>query len=216
MLVTSGGRNLSTGNGGATASASCVPTTPPLESVPLGTIADLRAELRTVMAPLALNPYAWGIVSPDGAWLDNTPLNLHASQLTDQRWPASYEIRSWTPDPQLAPRQDDVAADVFMFASPGQARRFFTEASGARCHRDGVERPTSRPPQGRDLTWVNPDGVAQDDVFLLRGRRVYRVTVVRPQVRMTTAPERQAGTALANGLACALPGAGCRHGPRTT
>lgn len=180
-------------------------------SVPLGTIADLGAELRTVMRLQASSLYAWGIISPDGAWLDNTPLNLRASELAHGLWPASYEMRTWSTDPWLAPRRDDVVADVFMFASPGQAGRFFTEASGTRCHRDGSERSTSRPLQGRDLTWVNPDGVAQEDVFLLRGARVYRVAVVRPRARLTGALERQAGAAIANALVCSLPSAGCRR-----
>ncbi len=199
---------LSRGSGSSAASPDwCVPVTPPpLRNVPWRQVEDLRASLLPVMAPLARSRYAWGIVSAEDVWTVNSPQSIRSSEM-DGLWPASYEMRSWAIDPQLAPEQDDIVADVFLFAASGQARRFFAEATGTRCHRDGTERPASQPPQARNLTWVNPDGPTQEDVFLLRGPRVYRIGDVRP--RTHSSAEQRPGVSRINALACALPGANC-------
>jgi hypothetical protein len=124
------------------------------------------------------------------------------------RDPGGYELRWW------AANGDDVVADGFIFAETDQARAFFEQAANAVCRPSSATFPTSSPPDGRDLAWRNPDGFAQEDLYLLRGQRVYRVGVVRAGAGgEITAPQRSAAFSLVNGLACALPGAAC---PRAT
>jgi hypothetical protein len=167
----------------------------------------LRASVLAVMAPLARSRYAFGSVSPEDAWSDELPQAL-SSPSAGGSWPASYEMRSWVTDPQLAPQHDDIVADVFQFADREHARQFFAGASVARCHRKGTSPHASQPPQARDLVWINPDGVTQEDVFLLRGRRVYRVSNVRPPAHPSS-HQQQTGARRVDALACGLPDAQC-------
>jgi hypothetical protein len=214
MLALSGCNTVfSTEGGGSIPSAgSCVPALPSLPSVPLRTVGELRTGALGVMAPLARHRYAWGTVAPAVAWSDAPPQSLSSSHQANWRWPASYEMRGWTSSPRLAPKQADVVTDVFLFADAGQARLFFTQASSSRCHRAGRDRPVSRPPRARNLVWVNPDGATQQDVFLMRGRNVYRVGAVweqTPSDPPTAGAEQQARASKLDALACALPAANC-------
>jgi hypothetical protein len=209
-------RVFSSSTGDAIASGQlCMPATPPLTEASVSQLKELHAGLLEMMAPLARARYAWGTVTPAEAWSDEQPSGLrsavHSGRPAKWLWPASFEMRSWTVDPQLTSALEDVGADVFMFANSAQARSFFMEASNARCHRDGVEGSAPQPPEAHTLAWVNPDAAAEEDVFLLRGPRVYRVAVVRPQGRTPSASQRQAGLARAATLACAFPSAGCEH-----
>ncbi len=190
------------------AKAFCVPRTPPLMSVSWSEIRNLRRELLTVMAQQAQSRYAWGAVPTADAWRDDAPSRLASNVLPNGLLPASFEMRSWAVNPRLATLGDDVVADIFMFANSERARRFFTLASSVRCHRDGVARDSSRTPKVRDLTWVNPDAVPQEDAFLLRSRYVFRIGIVRPRNSLTATA---AGVSEANALACALPHGGCRR-----
>jgi len=172
--------------------------------------ADLDGLVELHRAPLAVfersggRRYAVGIVTPEDMWSDDSPLRVRSSRLADGLWPAGYEMRWWT-------RDYDVAADALMFAESREARDFFGKAASTDCHSAGVVWPALSPPRARNLTWVNPDDARQSDVFLLRGRRVYRVVAVRLQGAPTETPqaERRTGARLADTLACALPGAGC-------
>jgi hypothetical protein len=216
VLLSNGARVFSSSTRDAIASGHlCMPATPPLAEASVSQLKELHTGLLAMMAPLARSRYAWGTVTPEEVWSDQSPSALNSSARSsgpdEWQWPASFEMRSWTADPQLTSEQDDVAADVFMFADSLQAHRFFTEASNARCHRDGVEGSAPQPPQAHTLAWVNPDDAAEEDVFLLRGDRVYRVVVVRPQGRTPSASRRQTGLARAAALACALPSAGCKR-----
>jgi hypothetical protein len=218
-LLTSG-THIFSGSGGSAnaAGASCVPKTPPLMSLPLSEIERLRNGLRAVMAPIARSRYAWGTVSVEQPWLDDTPQRLAGSRLADGLWPASYEMRSWAANPRLAMRGDDIAADAFMFARPDEAQRFFMQASEVGCHRHGGAWSPLQPPRARDLLWINPDDVLEEDVLLLRGRYVYRIAVVGPQSPPTLPPrpETRAAVATADALACALPDADCRPESRAS
>jgi hypothetical protein len=189
----------------------CVPATPPLASVRLSTLLELHASLLGVMKPLARARYRVGTVLPEDAWSDNLPQSLLASREAGLLWPASWEMRSSASDPQLAPAQDNVVADVFLFAEQRQAQRFFAEATSDRCRSDASARPASQPPRARNLVWVNPDNVTQDDVFLLRGLRVYRIAEVRPAGAPTrpSVAQQQEGLSRVDALACALPDASC-------
>jgi hypothetical protein len=195
----------STGGGSSGgARAGCIPAAvPTLASVRLDGIKDLRASLLRVMRPIG-SRYEWGTVAPASAWSDNTPQRLFQSGLTVSSWPGSYEMRVWARD------RDDVVADVFLFANISQARRFFDQATSVQCHRDGKAQPASRPPDCRNLVWLNPDGFTQEDVFLLRGPRVYRIGEVRLK-RPSVPPsiEQRAGLSAVDALACSLNGAGC-------
>jgi hypothetical protein len=220
-VLLAGGSGFSSSSSGTAIGTphSCVPVTPQLAQASVSELRDLHASLLAMMEPLSRTRYAYGIAAPQAAWLDESPSNLRSSVLADGNWPAAFEMRSWVVDPQLKSAYEDVGADVFMFAGAPQARSFFIQASSARCHRAGVEGSASRPLLARTLTWVNPDKAAEEDIFLLRGPRVYRVAVVRPQGRTPSASQRRAGLARAAALACALPDAGCdlsrtaRHQP---
>jgi hypothetical protein len=211
-LLTSGTHILSGSGGSANASGTCVPRTPPLVRVPLSEIERLRMALRVVMAPIARYRYAWGTVSVDQPWLDETPQSLAVSRLAGGLWPASYEMRSWAANPGLAMRGDDIGADAFMFAAPDEAQRFFMQASDVSCHRQGGAWSPLRPPRARELLWVNPDDVLEQDVLLQRGRYVYRIVVVGRQSppALPARSETRAAVATADALACRLPDADCR------
>jgi hypothetical protein len=193
------------GRSGAGGSFWCVPRGLPAPAgVGLAQILELRAGVKAVFGLSGGSPYAAGLVTPEYMWTDNPPVRPRAVRLANGLWPAGYEMRWWT-------RNSDVGADVLAFPAARAARGFFEEAAGGDCRRPAAERPAPFPPGARNLAWVNPDRAKQDDVFLLRGRRVYRVVAVR----LTSAPamaepvERRTGEAVVDRLACALPGAGC-------
>jgi hypothetical protein len=189
---------------------------PALASVPFDEVAQLRASLLAVIAPLSRARYAWGSAAPEALWNDRapTPLSAHSQE---RLWPASYEMRVWTPNPQLQGTFDDVVADVFSFASSRQADRFDERAASARCHAAGIAGAPSRPRRARLLTWVNPDGYTQDDVILASGARVYRVDIVPPRQRNqhVSGAAQQAALTRIESLACELPAAGCGTRPAT-
>ena len=189
------------------ASTWCAPRgLPTLASADRGELLQLRDGLLRVFDVTGGRGYTGGVVTTEDMWSDDSPLGPRASRLADGRWPAGYEVRWWT-------RAYDLVADVLVFGSTRQARELFAEAASTDCHRDGVQRPAARwLPQARNLTWVNPDHVRQSDVFLLRGRRVYRVAAVRldDAPAETARAERRTGAEIADALACALPRTGCR------
>lgn len=196
-----------TGEGGGAEGAStwCVPHGLPAPAgADIGELLELRADLLAVFAFSGGRRYARGVVAPADMWSDDLPMRLRNSRLADGLWPAGYEMRWWT-------RDYNVGADVLLFPDARQAREFFGMAASTDCHRAGTRQSALRPPGARNLAWVNPDGVKQSDVFLLRGRRVYRVAAVRLEgaPAMAAQAERLAGAEVADTLACVLPGAGC-------
>ena len=202
-----GGSGTGEGDGGTAQGASrwCVPQgLLALANAGLDELVELRTGPLAVFEYSGGRRYAAGIVTPEDMWSDNAPLRVRSSRLAYGRWPAGYEIRWWT-------RDYDVGADVLMFGEAREAREFFELAASTDCRRAGVVSPALSPPQARNLAWVNPDDARQTDVFLLRGRRVYRVIAVRLQGAPTESAraERQTGARFTDTLACALPGAGC-------
>jgi len=188
------------------------PNSPSLASVPARALLELRANLASVMSGADGQAYASGPVPVQAVWTDNPPEGRSLELSKDGLGPASDEIREWAPDPMWGPAyRDDIAADVFRFDAASQARRFFDVATSVRCHRSGAERPASRPPQARNLIWVNPDAVTEQDVFLLRGPLVYRIVDVRPGAsrpsRLVT--ERLVAVSTVDRLACTIPEADC-------
>ncbi len=179
----------------------CVPS----ESVAdLEELVELRAGLLRVFALSGGRRYAGGIVTPEDMWSDDLPLRLRSTRLANGLWQSGYEMRWWT-------RDYDVGADTFVFGETRRAREFFGEAASTDCHRVGVVWPALSPPRARNLAWVNPDHARQNDVFLLRGRHVYRIVAVRLEgaPAETAQVERRTSARLIDPLACVLPGAGC-------
>ena len=176
---------------------------PPVETVSRATLRGLREDLRGVMFGRGRRLYEQGPVASSYAWSDNEPGKRKSLPpgLSD---PGGYELRWWAAD------NDDVVGDVFVFADTSQARDFFERASSARCRTASATHAAASPPGGRDLVWRNPDGFTQEDVYLLRGRRVYRVAVVLAGASSgSTTASRTTAFSLVNGLACALPTAAC-------
>ena len=190
------------GAGGSAAAAStwCVPNgLPEVARADVDELLELRADV-SAAALRSGRRYAAGIARPGDVWSDDEPQTLRATRIAGGRWPAAYEMRWWTPD-------YDAVADVFAFAGTSPARRFFDLAASPRCHRDSGPRATALPLAARELAWTNPDDAAQEDVFLLRGRRVYRIAAVR--LRRTPLVTRRVDFEFADAMACALPGADC-------
>jgi surface antigen len=181
---------------------------PSVDTIGRARLNELRQGLRKMMFyEKGLRAYEQGPVSASSAWSDQEP-GRHTLRSLGPREPGGYEMRWWMPN------GDDVGADVLVFANTRQAHDFFLRASSSRCRPVSVALPASFPPGGRNLQWRNPDGFAQGDVFLLRTRRVYRVSVVRAGATgSATIASRNAALSLVDGLACALPDAACRlHG----
>jgi hypothetical protein len=191
----------------AAAQKPCLTAEPQLSKVGIDQLVQLRARLLPVVAPLG-GRYAWGTVAPEDAWSDESPQRPADSRLADRLYPASYEMRVWAYNPQLQLKDTDIVADVFLFPDAAQARRFFTQATSTRCHRNAGALPARWPAGARDLRWLNPDDAMQSDVFLLRSRRVYRVSEALPPPPKPT-PAQPTDFATVNTLACVLREARC-------
>jgi hypothetical protein len=169
-------------------------------------LAPLRVSVQGVLPERVARLYEEGTVVAGDAWSDGSPAPPPVSAGGDR--PAGYEMRWW------APNGDDIVADVFAFDSAQRARRFLTRAAVAGCRQDGAAAPADRPPLARNVTWVNPDGVSEADVYVVRGRRVYRLADVPAGQRGHRPPEGGLTRALLtiDTLACLLPEAQCGEG----
>jgi hypothetical protein len=189
--------------------SACVPHLPSPTTVDFAELVKLRATLLKPVARAGGRRYEGGMAVPAAFWSDASPQTIAAARGEGGTWPAAYEIRQWSS------AGDDIAADVFRFGTPAQARALFDAASSAHCHEHGKTAPASSPPGARNLVWVNPDAALQGDAFLLRGSTVYRVAVVRGRhsAARSASSHRPTTIAIANGLACELPGAACAKVP---
>lgn len=209
-LVARAGSGGGAGAGASSGSVSaCVGRMPSPATIDFAELVKLRATLLGVMARAGGRRYEGGPAPAAAFWTDDSPQTIAAARRAGGTWPARYEIRQWSS------AGDDVVADAFRFRTPAQARTLFDAASAARCHERGKVGPAVSPARARNLVWVNPDAVLQGDAFLLRGSTVYRVAVVHGQRALArSAPnDRPTTVAIANGLACDLPGAGCAKAP---
>jgi hypothetical protein len=178
--------------------------TPQALSVAPGELGSLRASVARVLPERVGHLYEEGTVSGSNFWSDDSPSGPTVSARA--RREGGYEMRWW------APNGDDVVADVLLFASSGQAAEFLRLAAAGRCGHALLSGAADRPPQGRNLAWLNPDGVAEADVYLQRGRRVYRVGDVpagQRQQPLPPGPRLRRALAGVDTLACLLPGADC-------
>jgi hypothetical protein len=164
---------------------------------------ELRTSLLPALSRVGGRRYEGGTITSENLWTDNLPAAPAVARL--RAWPGGYEIRQW------ATTRDDVVGDALLYPGPGAARRAFEMAASSTCRRLGRELATSSPPHARNLIWMNPDNVIQEDVLLLRGRRIYRISDVRPGQRATSPSGRdeRVGLSIVNSLACSLPLAGC-------
>jgi hypothetical protein len=175
---------------------------PPVTLASATTLQEMREDLRGAMSGRERRLYEEGPIAELNAWNDNPPAQRQPPD--DVSKPGAYELRWWAPD------GDDVVDDAFLFSQQAAARKFFALASSPACRPAAVALSASSPPQGRNLAWRNPDGYAQEDLYMQRGRLVYRVGVVRADAGASvTHAARSAAFAFVDGLACALPGAGC-------
>lgn len=183
--------------------------TPHVLSVAPLELGALRNSVARVLPGRVGRLYEEGTVSGSNFWSDEPPAGPSVSRTAHRE--AGYEMRWW------APNGDDVVADVLEFASPGQAGEFMQRAAERRCGHLLLSAGAGRPPQGRDLAWTNPDGVAEADVFLARGSRVYRVgDVPAGQQQHSPSSARLRHTlAAVDALACLLPGAHCESESRS-
>lgn len=193
------------GDGGETMAAvspacAAAEAPPPLADASSGEIAKLRADLAERVAHSDQpDVYEEGLADARVAWSDGYPSDK-LNWDPDGTMPAGYEIRWWSP-------VANHALDVWVFADDADARAYFRSAAGGDCRPQASARWTPQPAGGRNLVWLNPEGVMQEDLFLRRGRRVYRLALVRKLAgaRMTAAARRD-NIARLNRLGCALFG----------
>jgi hypothetical protein len=206
VASSTGALGLAGGPGGDTVTLGNCPVAdaPSAASVPRSRLLGLRRDIRRVVSfERGLRPYELGPIGSIAAWSDGEPGTsaILPQSGADQ---AGYEMRWWIRS------RYDVVADAWVFADEKQAHDYLTRASSSKCRPASTAVAASFPAGGRDVEWRNPEGFAQEDLYLLRGRRVYRVSVVKAGVGASvTADARHVAFFLVNELACALPGAGC-------
>lgn len=180
---------------------------PEVTSTSTAHLAKLSDILSQLIGTRYGQPYEKGIATSDRVWSDNSPIPLSSMGKSATSPPAGYEIRWWVQ------RRNDIAADVFEFATAEQANVFLTRTTSTRCRHDGVARRAPFPRQAYNLLWINPDNATEQDVFFASGRRVYRVVDVRatqPRPVRSRRSEQEIGTLTVDLLACKLPGANCQ------
>jgi hypothetical protein len=197
-------------SGAAFASGCSVRDAPEVARVPMGDLAALYDPVARIMPPRVGRVYEQGTVTTSNLWSDNQPQSLLSSPARSV--PAGYEIRWWALD--RVGNEDDVAADVFEFATHRQAHDVLVRAANTRCRRHGQVHPSRLPFGAENLSWVNPDNAEQWDLLFVRGRRLYRVGDVPARYPPATGSKQRRLKQLAVErtvavLACGLPDAGC-------
>lgn len=174
--------------------------------------ADLERTISTWAArkPEKSNPlvYEQGVVTGAAAWTDMEP---GTGGVPASGTPvAGFEMRWWI----WTWGWNDVVADVFLFEDASAAAKYMELAAGTECRINTMEEAASVPPGARYLEWSNPFNFAQQDVFLRRGSRVYRVSVVQPGAgSKASKAKRKVGFRLVGEIACGLPKSGCSPSP---
>lgn len=176
---------------------------PEVRRVPARYLSGLRASVAQVVPERLARLYEEGTIVAASAWSDEQPAG--PSVFPSAKRPAGYEMRWW------APNGDDVVADVLSFSNPKAAERFIALAGSERCRVHARRHAPAGPPRVRNLTWLNPDGTAQADVYMRRGSRVYRIADAPAGQRLgrVRAGSLQRTVATIDALACLLPGAHC-------
>jgi hypothetical protein len=215
LLATRGGL-LDLGAGSSRATGAVFPPgcpgrgAPEVAATTVGDLAALRHAAVRIMPPAVGRVYEQGTITPGNLWTDDSPQRLSSSPASAA--PAGYEVRWWALDRDG--NEDDVAADVFEFATPRQAREVLVRATSTRCRRRGESHEALLPSGASELAWVNPDDAEEWDVLFVRGRRLYRVGDVPANYPPPKGPRQRRIKTLAVErtvavLACALPDADC-------
>jgi hypothetical protein len=206
LALTTSRTSVFSGGGSARAAGTCPgQVLPELRTVSDGGLAGLRARLLPLARVLGGRSSAAGIVPPVVPWTDYPPASLASAREAGDHFPGAYELRQRDRD------SDEIVSDVFLFSGPGDARRFFAKASSGGCRQQAAAAAASSPSGARNLSWRNPDGLAEQDVFLLAGPAVYRISAVHPQGARPPSPSD--GLPTLDRLACILPGVRCAPAP---
>ena len=163
------------GEAAVAASSDCPESaTPALRTVDMKQLGRLRKGISSqAVFGAELDSYEEGFVGVAAAFSDAEP-TMQPINTSDQGVEAGYEFRWWTPT------RHDVVADVWLFADADSAADFVDRATSTRC-RQGARATTAPAPEGGiDLEWRNPFGFMQQDLYVARGPRVYRLAVVPP------------------------------------
>jgi hypothetical protein len=181
--------------------------TPALRTVDLQDLNRLREGITAeAVFGTELHSYEEGFVGTAAAFSDQEP-TMQPISTSDEGVEAGYEIRWWTPS------RHDVVADVWAFGDAGSAGEFVDQATSPRCRTAARETTAPAPDAGVDLEWRNPFGFMQQDLYLQRGVRVYRLSVVVPGAPdHPVTPVRREGFELVNGLGCELLDLSCAGG----
>jgi hypothetical protein len=176
---------------------------PAVRRVPPAGLSRLRDDVARLVPQRIARLYEEGTVSSHSAWTDEEPSPPAVSPTALRN--AAYEMRWWAPD------GDDLVADELVFANAATAERFVRLAASPHCRAKALQRAASSPPHGLNLSWLNPDGAAQADLFFARGSHVFRVADAPAGQH---GGEIRAGSlsrafALIDVLGCLLPGARC-------
>jgi len=150
-----------------------------------------------------LHSYEEGFVGIAAAFSDAEP-TMQPISTSDQGVEAGYEIRWWTPS------RHDVVADVWLFEDGDSAADFIDQATSLRCRESARKTMAPAPQGGVDLEWRNPFCFMQQDFYLGRGPRVYRLSVVVPGAPdHPVGPVRHEGFEMVNALGCELADLPC-------
>ena len=178
---------------------------PKVRSVGPAEVSPLREEIERLVPDRIARLYEEGTVAARVAWSDSEPSPPPVSPTA--RRPDAYEMRWW------APNGDDIVGDVFVFADHAAAQRYMGLATSTSCRRKSSRAAGATTPGSVNLTWLNPDGVAQADVWFARGSRVYRLADAPAGQRDGGIRAGSLARAFAtlDVLGCLLPHEGCRR-----
>ncbi len=169
-------------------------------------ISSLRDDVARAIPQRVARLYEEGTIKAVSAWTDEEP----APPPVNPRAPRSggYEMRWW------APNGDDIVADELEFANEQTAARFMQLAASTRCRSHVATEQAPAPPLASNVSWLNPDGAAQADVYLRRANRVFRVADAPAGQRggQTRPGSLRRAFATIDTLACLLPHAHCTRG----
>jgi hypothetical protein len=176
---------------------------PEVRRVPAGYLSGLRESVAQVVPERLARLYEEGTILAQSAWSDEEPSPPPVSPAAKR--PAGYEMRWW------APNGDDVVADVLSFSSARAAGMFIALAGDEHCRVHARSHAPAGPPRVSNITWLNPDGAAEADVYMRRGSRVYRIAdaPAGQHLGKVRAGSLLRTLATVDALACLLPGAHC-------
>ena len=201
-LIARGGSSSTTPSAMACANETAAPK---VRQVGPSEVSPLREEVERLVPDRIARLYEEGTVTARVAWNDSEPSPPPVSPAA--RRPDAYEMRWW------APNGDDLVGDVFVFANRAAAQRYLSLATSTSCRRKSTRSPGTRTPGAVNLSWLNPDGAAQADVYFARGSRVYRLADAPAGQRDGEIRVGSLARAFAtlDVLGCLLPHAGCRR-----